>query len=183
MNKRHLTLTSLLIASGIALALPLSAAARPDRGPGGCDGYTMMQPGPGMMQPGPGMMQHGPSIPHGGMHRMLRGLDLSEAQRDKVFEILHAQAPLMRDKAKILRNTRNELRALAQSPQFDAQRAKELADAGATAMSEMAQLRARTGNQIFNLLTPEQRQKLHVRMDRFNRPGHADGFHGHGWGG
>ena len=70
-----------LIAASVALAIPLGAAAFQ----GGPDGH----PGCGSFagRGGPGM---------GGepMPPPLRDLNLSEAQRDKIFEIMHAQAPL-----------------------------------------------------------------------------------------
>ena len=54
----------------------------------------------------------------------------------------------------------HELRALSQAPQFDAKRAKELADAGAAALSDLMLSRARTNSEIFGVLDPEQRRQI-----------------------
>jgi Spy/CpxP family protein refolding chaperone len=108
----------------------------------------------------------------------LHGLDLSEAQRDKVFALMHAEAPRLRDQAKALRQSHAALQALTRAEEFDASRAKELADAGAKALADMALARASLENQVFKLLTPEQRERMQAMGDgpggRFNRPGWPD---------
>ena len=89
-----------LIAASVALAIPLTAAAF-----GGHGGHA-----------GCGMEAHGgaghPMMGGNMMPPHLRGLNLTEAQQDKVFEIMHAQAPVMRDKAKVVRKAESDLRAL-----------------------------------------------------------------------
>jgi len=96
----------------------------------------------------------------------LRGLDLSDAQRDRIFEIRHAAAPKMREQAKTLRETRGEFAKLALSADYDEAKVKALADRNAQAISEMAQLRARNMNEIYQVLTPEQRTKVQERQAR-----------------
>ncbi len=96
----------------------------------------------------------------------LRGLELSDQQRDRIFEIRHAAAPKMREQAKALRETRGEFAKLALSPDYDAAKAKALADRNAQAISEMAQLRARSMNEIYQVLTPEQQAKVQQRQER-----------------
>lgn len=135
-----------LLAAGMALAV--SALAH-DGGPGTCGGL-----------PGQGMPPH------------LMGLKLSESQRDKVFELLHAQAPTLREKAKALHRVEDDLRALAASPEYSEAKARTLADASARAMSEMSLARARMDRQIFELLTPEQRKQL---AEQNERPGAGRG--------
>jgi len=98
-----------------------------------------------------------------GAMRMLRGLDLSEAQRDQIFQIRHAQAPAMREQIKALHAARKELRALALAPQYDAAKAKASADALARATSQAALMRVDAMRQVLAVLTPEQRQKLDER--------------------
>ena len=89
-----------LVAAGVALAVPLTAVAFQGH-PGGHHGC-----GDFAGHGGPGMMGGEMLPPH------LRGLNLTEAQRDKIFEIMHAQAPVMRDKAKALRKAETDLHAL-----------------------------------------------------------------------
>lgn len=132
-----------LIAASVALAIPLSTAAF-----GGHGGHADC-----------GMEAHGGS----GHHMMpphLRGLNLTEAQQDKVFEIMHGQTPVMRDKAKALRKAEGDLRALAAAPDYSEAKARTLADAAAKAIAEMTLLRAKTDRQVFEVLTSEQRKQL-----------------------
>ena len=178
-----LTLKRLLIAVAVAGALPLAALAQPAPGDG-----------PGM-GPGMGMHQHrGEGRPEGmrggmgeGMHGMhhghgasfLRGLDLSEAQKDKIFAIHYAQMPQMREKFKIVRKSHEDLRALTTSPQYDDAKAKALADAGARAMADIALLKARSEHDIYALLTPEQKAQAEKNHENFRRGPMSMGEHGH----
>jgi Spy/CpxP family protein refolding chaperone len=137
-----------LIAASVALAIPLSAAAFGGHGShAGC-----------------GMEAHGGAGHHmmGGnmMPPHLRALNLTEAQQDKVFEIMHAQAPVMRDKAKALRKAETDLRALTSAADYSEAKARGLADEAAKAMSEMTLARAKADRQVFEVLTPEQRKQL-----------------------
>ena len=167
MNAR--TLRNALIAAGLALAVPLAAQARPMmEGKGYCDRPMQMK----SMRDGQGG--------HDGMRHGMRGLNLSEEQRDKLFELRHAQAPVMREHAKTARAAQRELRDLAGAETFDAQRAKTLAEASAQARSEMAQLRARNQHAVLQILTPEQRQKWQDRAGRFGK-GERDGKGGEGY--
>lgn len=101
----------------------------------------------------------------------LHGLRLDEAQRDKVFAVLHAQVPLLREQAKALHQAEAELRTLSWSAAFDEARARTLAAAGARAMAELTLLRARSDSQILALLTPEQRRLVEEGPGRTSPPG------------
>ncbi|MDX1376775.1 MAG: Spy/CpxP family protein refolding chaperone [Burkholderiales bacterium] len=104
---------------------------------------------------------------HDGMQRMLRGLDLSEAQRDQIFEIRHAQAPAMRAQMKTLHAARKDLRELALAPQYDAAKARASADALAGATSQLALMRIDTMRKVLAVLTPEQRKTLEERRAKW----------------
>jgi len=110
---------------------------------------------------------------HGGAMRMLRGLDLTEAQRDKIFEMRHAQAPARRAQMKAVHAARKDLRELAMAPKYDAAKAKASADAFAKAMSQMALMRVEAARKVLAVLTPEQRKKLDER--RAQRKAHHHG--------
>jgi len=103
----------------------------------------------------------------------LAGLTLSEEQQDKVFGILHAAAPAIREQAKALRKARAALEDLTTTAQYEETRAKALAEASAKADSQLALLRARTQRDIYLLLTPEQRAQLSDR--RREREAHGPG--------
>ncbi|MBS1159444.1 MAG: putative lipoprotein signal peptide [Proteobacteria bacterium] len=90
----------------------------------------------------------------------LSALNLDEAQRDKVFAILHEQAPTMRERLKRLNRAQADLHRLTAGPDYDEAKARALAEPIGRAMSEVALLRARTDRLIFDLLSPEQRKHL-----------------------
>ncbi|MBI5784489.1 MAG: Spy/CpxP family protein refolding chaperone [Rhodocyclales bacterium] len=94
------------------------------------------------------------------MPPFLRGITLTEEQRDKVFEIMHAQIPSLRTREKELRQSREGLIKLSLSGEFDDLKAKALADAGARAMAEVVLTRARLDHKVYRLLTAEQRKQL-----------------------
>jgi protein CpxP len=100
----------------------------------------------------------------------LRGLDLSEAQRDQVFKIFHEQAPAFHEQMKQVQAARDELTKLAAADRFDEARARQLADTQAKALSNLAVLRAQSMHRVREVLTPEQRQKLDQRRDEHRHP-------------
>ncbi|MBU6271657.1 MAG: Spy/CpxP family protein refolding chaperone [Betaproteobacteria bacterium] len=171
---------AMLITAGAAFAqtapaTPPAAAATPGH-PAGHD--SVLEHRHGAHHGGPEGMRRGMGMEMGmgmgnGME-FLRGVRLSDAQRDQVFTLMHQQAPAMRDKAKALGKTRQELRALALSPQFDEARAKALSDGLAAGLADMAMTRARTANAVWQLLTPEQKSQVEARRARADA-----GEHGH----
>ncbi|MCL2886711.1 MAG: Spy/CpxP family protein refolding chaperone, partial [Betaproteobacteria bacterium] len=110
----------------------------------------------------------------GGMARYLKRLNLSEAQRDQVFTIMNTQAPTQRDNMKAVQKAQSDLRDLTTAANFDEATAKQLAGAAGAAMGEMALSRAKTTRQIYDVLTPEQRQKLAEMKAQWTRQ-RADG--------
>jgi protein CpxP len=141
------TVTNGLIALGIGLIASLPVSAQP--------------PYP----PPDGPMMHHAFIPGGPepMPPYLRGLDLTKEQQDKIFDIMHNQVPALRTKANEARQAHEELQRLSLSATFVEAKAKGLADTGARAMAELALLRARADQQIYRLLTPEQRRAMEDR--------------------
>lgn len=135
-----------LLAAGLALAVPMVVVA----GPKLLHDAGSERGGPER----PGMPGGEPPPPY------LPALNLDEAQRDKVFAILHEQAPAMRERLKSLNRAEAELRRLAAGPDYDEAKGRAQADQVGRAMSEVALLRARTDRKIFEVLTPEQRKRL-----------------------
>jgi len=135
--------------------------------------------GPGS-QPGGGMYAHGHGHRMGegaatGFSRMLQGLGLDEAQRDRIFGIRHAAAPALREKGKAMRAAHQELAAVAMATEYDAARAKAAAERLARATADLAELRARTHNEVFRVLTPEQQKQLQERRARMQMLGASQG--------
>ena len=155
-------MTRLLLASAVALAIPLAAQARP---PGGGCGDHEMRMGPGMHDK---QCEHCDPERRGGWDReegdqlppMLRRLDLSDAQRDQIREVMRSQSETMRTRAEAHRKAHDELRQLPMSDDYSEARVQALAAASGKAEAEMAELRARTARQLHQILTPEQRQEL-----------------------
>jgi Spy/CpxP family protein refolding chaperone len=94
------------------------------------------------------------------MMRGLHRLELTEAQQDKIFNLMHAQAPAMREQMKTLRKAEDELRNLRTSADFNEAKAKTLIDRIASLRADHEMARLQTERQILDVLTPEQRQKL-----------------------
>lgn len=154
-----------LIAS-LLLAVPLFAQAAPPMGEGGCNGK--MGEGPGAMGGGQfaGSMGGGQGgRMGGGLPHHLRGLNLSESQKDQIFKLMHDQAPQMREKAKAAQQAHEELRQLSQSGQFDEARAKGLIDNATRAHGDMMLMHLKNEQQILTLLTPEQRKQMSEAKD------------------
>ena len=138
MVRKHLA--NFLVASSIGLGLaPLAANAQPAAHPTG----------------GEGMGHH-----RGHAMMGLRGLNLTEAQRDQVFKIHHEQEPAMHEQMKKVQRSREDLRQLAMADRFDEARARQIADTQAKALANLAVMRAQTMSRIREILTPEQRQRL-----------------------
>ena len=122
---------------------------------------------PGFPPPPPGI-----DIPHGEpLPPLLRGLVLSEEQQDRLFDLQQAARAAQRGRVKELTRARDEIRQLSLSVEFDEARARRLAEAIATAQTELELQRARMDQQVFKLLTPEQRGQLTHRPPILGRDG------------
>ncbi len=120
-------------------------------------------------------MQHGGPGEHGSGHGghglpFLRGVTLTEAQRDRVFAITHAAEPQQREQMKSAHKAHEALDAMAASGQFDEGKAAALAQTAGQAMAAMALSHARIEAQVMALLTPEQRQQ--AASEHARRPAH-----------
>ena len=104
--------------------------------------------------------------PHGGPHMggpglpFLRGIDLSEAQEDRLFAILHAQAPQLREQEKIERKALDALDWMRENGRVDDARAAAQARALGQAIAAQELLRVRTAAQVMALLTPQQEDEF-----------------------
>jgi len=136
-----------LAAAAVLSAVSLATVAAPQHGAGNCDMQQM--PMHGMEH---SMMGMGPMA----LHR----LDLSEAQHDKVFELMQGQAKQHHEMMKASRKSMAELRALTRAPTFDADKARALADEQGRLMAQQLFQHAQMGAQLRALLTPEQLKRL-----------------------
>lgn len=108
---------------------------------------------------------------HGGFeHRMLGMmtdyLELTDAQQAQVKQIFASEKPTMMPLVQQLHQTRQQLRQLEQSSTFDEAKVRALASQQAQTMTELTVEKAKVANQIFNLLTPDQKAKAQKFMER-----------------
>ncbi|SEN89819.1 protein refolding chaperone Spy/CpxP family [Duganella sp. CF517] len=161
----------------MAVALPLCAGAV---GANDIDdhGAAMPHGGPDRDGPDAGPRMQGGMPPFGppGMVGMaarpffLRSIELSEAQDDKVFAILHEEQPYLREQGRAAAKAQEALRALAGADKYDDAKAASLAQAAATAMANISLQRVRTEQKLLAVLTPEQRKKLQGDKDGRDKP-------------
>ncbi|MDQ2820517.1 MAG: Spy/CpxP family protein refolding chaperone [Pseudomonadota bacterium] len=88
------------------------------------------------------------------------GLQLTEAQQDKLFTLHHAAEPARRERDKAIHRAHEALRAMADSGKFDDAKAAALAQTIGQAATADALDHAREQAQFLALLTPEQRATM-----------------------
>lgn len=115
---------------------------------------------PGFDDDGPAFQERGRGGPP-----FLRGVDLSEAQQDRVFAILHEQVPARRELEKAEHKAHDALHALSGGVEFDAAAADTQAQALGQAIAGQELLRLRTDAKLMAVLTPEQRAGLRQPRD------------------
>ncbi|ALZ75527.1 Spy/CpxP family protein refolding chaperone [Rheinheimera sp. F8] len=110
----------------------------------------------------PAVAGHGP---HGGdpAVRMLKGLDLTDAQREQIRVLMAASKA---DKADLAarQQQHDALQALIKAPQFDEAAARLLLEKQQASMLEHQLTRLKLQHQIRAVLTDEQKTKLDERM-------------------
>jgi protein CpxP len=175
----------LVVGAALAMALPLAAFAQsaPPAGPG-ADGPRPEhrwhgQGGEHGGMEGRGGHHHGMhGHHHGGMMRLLHGVKLTDAQRDKMFAIHHAMEPQAYEKFKVLRKSHEDLRGAATSPTYDEAKVRASIEAGARAKADLQLMRVRAEHEVFAMLTPE--QKAQVEQNKQNFMQHRMSMEGRG---
>jgi len=168
-----------LMASAAGLGLDVDTAAADDRArraPGfGGEWSGRGEPGGGERDDGHGGFRGGPfggppggpgPRPFGfgpGLPPVFHGLDLSEAQQDKVFAIVHGQEPAVRELGKALRKAHEALAAIAKAAQYDDARAVAQTQALGQAVAGLELQRLRTNQKLLAVLTAEQRKQIDQR--------------------
>lgn len=154
-------LKPLLLAAG--LALPLAVFA---------------QPGPDDSAPGQARHcshdKHWDGAGHRhergeGMRHMLRGLDMSDAQREQVRSLMQGQHEQRHAMRQSMQSHHQAMKALLAEPQLDEARLHELTEQRAQMMRAMTEQRVRQQHAILAVLTPEQREKALEQMQRHER--------------
>jgi len=150
------------LAAGAVLLLPMLGMAAPPPGPGACPGPDdpmAHHPGP------PGSMFDDARPPP-----FLIDVTLTDDQQDKVFAIVHAATPALREQMKAGRKAREALHDLVKSAQFSDGAAASLAQAEGKADSQLALLRTRMEHDVYAVLTPDQMAKINARHQEGPEP-------------
>lgn len=174
MNTR-LTLKQLISASVLALALPLASPAIAH------DGLQLDS------KQGAHCERNHHGHKHGFNHRankdgvphFLRGLDLSQAQKDQLFTLRHDQAPIIREQQKQRHELMQALRDTTHAQSFDDAKAQQIAAGLANLERDQVLMRARTQAKVYALLTPEQRTKAQTIKENHAK-GERTGYKFHG---
>jgi Spy/CpxP family protein refolding chaperone len=166
MTKTNKNLYCALAASMLALPLASHAAVDGDDA-GGPPRAPMHAAQPNLHDDdgdgprGPGRpVPHRPAFGMPGDVPFLRGVELTEAQQDKVFTILHAQMPYLREQHKAREKAERALFDLHGAAKYDDAAAAKLAQASAQAMANITLQHLRTEQKVLAVLTPEQRKQV-----------------------
>ncbi|TWI69358.1 Spy/CpxP family protein refolding chaperone [Pseudoduganella lurida] len=111
-----------------------------------------------------------------GMPPYLHGLDLSEAQEDRIFTILHDQIPYLRQQDKARDKAEHALFELHGAAKYDDAAAVKLAQAAAQADANITLSHLRTEQKVLAVLNAEQRKELAERRE--GRGPRREGGHG-----
>jgi len=92
--------------------------------------------------------------------RMFRNLDLTDQQKTDIRKILEAERSVMQPVHEQLRANRDALNAATKDGQFNEAQVAQLAQKQGDLMAQMIVSRERVQSQIWQILTPEQRDKF-----------------------
>jgi len=96
----------------------------------------------------------------GGPGMNLRALDLSDAQKAQVKDIMAKERPALRPLMQQLAQSRMQLQQYQVSGNFDENQVRTMAAQQAQLMTELTVQRARIQSEVIKVLTPEQKTKL-----------------------
>jgi protein CpxP len=107
---------------------------------------------------------------HGGRGGFfLRGLDLTDTQREQARDVLRAARPRIAPLADEARKAGRALFQAVTAPAPDESAIRAAAETVGRATGALAVERAKVGTELRALLTPEQQQKLDERLARMNQ--------------
>ncbi len=106
--------------------------------------------------------------------RVASELKLTDAQQTEIKQIVGDELAAARPLFEKLRENRKQLREAGGGGQFDEARVRSLAAEQGQTLSELIVAKERAKAKIFNVLTPEQRERAGELLDRFEeRRGHV----------
>jgi protein CpxP len=121
-------------------------------------------------------------IHHGGGDHLLSYytdmLDLTDAQQTQIKALLTKEKPTLEPLMQQLRQTHSQMRQIEESATFDEAKVRALAAQQSQTMIDLVVEKARMKNEMYQLLTPDQKAKLQKVEAR-----HAERFMNHEGGG
>jgi Spy/CpxP family protein refolding chaperone len=96
-------------------------------------------------------------------------LDLTDAQQAQVKDIMAKEKPIIRPLMQQLSQSHQQLRQLEESATFDEGKVRALAAQNTQLMTDLIVQKARIKNELFQVLTPEQKAKMAKLEDRHAR--------------
>lgn len=135
----------------------------------------------------PGGFGHGPRGGHHGgpgggpdghhaLMFILHGLDLTDEQKTQIEALTAARQETAETQHEAMTAARTALHQLVLTGTYSDEAAEPHVQAIATASGEFARLHAKLGNEIYNLLTPEQREEF---VETLAKVEERHGRHGH----
>lgn len=111
----------------------------------------------------------------GGMHKMLRKLSLTDAQKADVKLIItkYREDGVKRPSKEQMTAHKAEMFALISNANFDEAKAETLIQDKQQMHAQKALMHLKMQNEIFQILTPEQQQKFQQRFEQGRRSGKA----------
>lgn len=95
----------------------------------------------------------------------LRHLDLNESQEEEIQSIMADAKPAMKSMHQAMKESRDELRSLMKSSEYDEEAVQQAANNQANLMASKLVFMAQTKAEIFKVLTPEQQQELTKKFE------------------
>lgn len=100
------------------------------------------------------------------MHEMLQSLKLDSAQQEKINAIKQQAKSSMQNSWKQMKALRAQMKTMVTSDKIDEAALDKLISEKATLMSSITKTAVLTKNQIYNILTTEQKQQLQSMMQK-----------------
>ncbi|AJF72792.1 periplasmic protein [Raoultella ornithinolytica] len=108
-------------------------------------------------------MMHHKGMPGGQHDMMFKGLNLTDAQKQQIRDIMKSQRENMKRPSL---DERRAMHALIASDTFDKAKAEAQIDKMEAQHKDMALSRIETQNKIYNILTPEQKKQFNANFEK-----------------
>lgn len=105
----------------------------------------------------------------GGIHKMLRGLDLTDAQKSEVETLMKAHKSSMKDQRpadEARKAHRQQMLELITAADFDEKKVKQALASKQAARQQHAVNKMKLQNQVYQLLTPEQQEQYKASFEK-----------------